>query len=415
MLAAIADPAIGRLWLAMALSALADNAFTVVLSWVAVGAFGPAAGYLAVLQGSVGLAVALLAGHLADRFAPLAVIQATLLLRAAALGLVLSAWLAAGEPPGWALVAGVALLAVGMALFRPAVQMALPGLAREASLLPAANALIDTTERIARLLGPGLLGLAAGLLPLVAFVGIEIAGFVAAAVVAGLLARRFPLPALPPTRENVAAAVARGFRAVRRHRLLFALLLMTAPMNGAWYAAIFLGAPLLIGQAGLRAGDGSGLAAFGMVIACYGGANLAATLVIGNRRLPERPAGLIFAGYAVLGGGIVVMGLVPWLLPGEWLLAGLLGGAVLSGVGAPMMDVATATVRQTELPRRDLPAAIRAFMVVNNLGLLAVLAVAPSLFVVLGVPLMVTLCGATIMALGAWGLLWGRGACEGPG
>ena len=109
----------------------------------------------------------------------------------------------------------------------------------------------------------------------------------------------------------------------------------------------------------------------------------------------------------MLGGGIVVMGAAAVLLPADELLAGLLLGAAVSGVGGPLMDIATATIRQTELPRRDLPAAVRAFMVANWLGMLVVLAIAPAFFDLLGVPQAVALCGAAIAAMGLAGLLRG--------
>ncbi len=408
MLRAVRDPAIGRLWGALALSALADQSFTVVLSWVAVGAFGAAAGYLAVLQGAIAMAVVMGLGHLADRVAPLRLMGVTLLLRAAALGAVVAAWVWAGQPVGWVLVLAVAVLAAGMALFRPALQGALPGLARDPTLLAPANALLDTTDRIARLLGPGLLGLVAGLVPLAAVVGLEMAAFVAAAVVVAGLARRFPVAPARAEREGMATAVARGFAAVRRHELLFLLLIMTAPMNGAWYAAMFLGTPLIIEAAGLTAGGGSGLAAFGLVFATYGGANLAATLVVGNLGQPRRPGVVILWGYAVLGAGIVGMGVAALLLPPDWLLLGLMAGAALSGAGAPMMDVPTATLRQTVLARADIPAAVRAFMVVNQLGLLGVLAVAPMVFERIGPAMGVALCGGVITLQGVWTLARGR-------
>lgn len=409
MLRAVRDPAVGRLWAALALSALADQSFTVVLSWVAVAAFGAAAGYLAVLQGAIAIGVVMLLGHVADRVAPLRLMGATLLLRAAALGAVVAAWLLAGRPVGWVLVLAVAVLAAGMALFRPALQGALPGLARDPTLLAPANALLDTTDRIARLLGPGLLGIVAGLVPLAAVVGLEMAAFLAAALVVATLARRFPVAAPRAEREGMATAVARGFAAVRRHELLFLLLLMTAPMNGAWYAAMFLGTPLVIEAAGLRGLGGSGLAAFGLVFATYGGANLLATLVVGNLGLPRRPGVMILWGYAVLGAGIAAMGVAALVLPAEWLLAGLLAGAALSGTGAPMMDVPTATVRQTELARGDIPAAVRAFTVANQVGLLGVLAVAPVVFGWIGPAMGVALCGAVITLQGVWTLARGRG------
>jgi hypothetical protein len=83
-------------------------------------------------------------------------------------------------------------------------------------------------------------------------------------------------------------------------------------------------------------------------------------------------------------------------------------GAALSGAGAPMMDVPTATLRQTVLARADIPAAVRAFMVVNQLGLLGVLAVAPMVFERIGPAMGVALCGGVITLQGVWTLARGR-------
>ena len=74
-----------------------------------------------------------------------------------------------------------------------------------------------------------------------------------------------------------------------------------------------------------------------------------------------------------------------------------------------MMDVPTATLRQTALARGDIPAAVRAFMVVNQLGLLGVLAVAPMVFERIGPAMGVALCGGVITLQGVWTLARGRG------
>src|SRR5581483_5103878 len=66
--------------------------------------------------------------------------------------------MALGRPGAAGLASIVILLGCGQAVFRPALQSLLPMLVAETKILPAANALFDATERIARLLGPGLVG-----------------------------------------------------------------------------------------------------------------------------------------------------------------------------------------------------------------------------------------------------------------
>ena len=70
-----------------------------------------------------------------------------------------------------------------------------------------------------------------------------------------------------------------------------------------------------------------------------------------------------------------------------------------------MQDIMVATLRQTELPRRDIAAAVRAFILVNNIGLLITLAVAPSLFDAIGVAPAMLLYGAAYAGAGVAGLL----------
>ena len=70
-----------------------------------------------------------------------------------------------------------------------------------------------------------------------------------------------------------------------------------------------------------------------------------------------------------------------------------------------MQDITVATLRQTELPRADIAAAVRAFILVNNLGLLVTLAIAPACSTRFGVAPAVLLCGAAYVGVGVAGLL----------
>ena len=405
LLRPLAEPALALLWAGLATSALGDQLFAVVLSWVAVGVFGTAAGYLTVLQAGVLVAVTLAAGGWADRRGQMRVMIGADLARAFVLLAAVAAWLAAGGPQGWSLVACALVLAGGLALFRPAMQASLPHLAHDPALLPAANALLDTTDRMARLLGPGLVGLTASLVPLVHFVTLDGVSFILSAGAVVAIARLRPAPPVLPRRESAVSAVLRGFAAVRRHRLLFFVLCVSGVIYGTWQAAYFLGLPLMIARGGIEGPGGTGLAAYGLVISAYGSTNLLGTLIIGNRAMPRHPPRLIFAGNCLGGLGVVLLGVSGLLLPPGWQLAGFCAAAAIGAVGGPMQDIMVATLRQTELPRQDIAAAVRTFVLVNNIGLLITLAVAPSLFNGIGVAPAMLLCGAAYAGAGAAGLL----------
>lgn len=383
-----------RLWGGLALSAIGDQVFLVVLGWIAAEAFGTRAGLLPALQAGVVLAAALLAGDLADRFAHRSVMIACDLARALALAGLVAAWVAAGHAPGWALVGAVLVLATGNALFRPALMAVVPQLT-PTPLLPATNALIDTTERIARLLGPGLIGVLASVLPLVHFVSVDAVSFV---VSAGAVAA---LPRGARRQEGGRpAGLLRGFRAVRAHKVLGFVLGMNGVTNGAWYIAYFIGLPLMLVDQGA-----SGVAAFGFVISAYGVTNLLTTLIVGNRPMSRRPARMIFGGNLVLGAGIVLLGVAGMVLPPGWLMTGFISAALISAVGGPMQDITVATLRQRVLHPGDIAAGTRAFIMASQGGLLVALLASPVLFALLGVPGTVLAGGVAILGCAGMGLL----------
>ncbi len=394
-------PALACLWAGLATSAIGDQLFMVALSWVAVQVLGERAGYLTALQPAAVLVVAMLAGRWADRMLPRRLMIAADLGRALALTVLLLAWLAAGRPPAWTLVLAVLALAAGQALFRPALQAMLPPLAGDPALLPAANGLLETTDRMARLVGPGLVGVLAALVPLVHYVTADIATFLVSALAIAATVRLRPLPAPPPhPPQDWVAGMLRGFRAMRSRPMLGFTLLTAAPGAGIWYAIMFLAVPLLLTGPGRP-----GIAGFGLVMASYGSTNLLGALAIGGTSLPRFPGRMVFAADLVLGGGLGVLGLSALLLPPRWMLAGMCAGAAIGAVGGPMSDIPVAVLRQTRLDGADQAAAMRATLVMWNLGTLVALAGSPALFAAVGVAPSVIAGSVVIVACGVAGLL----------
>ena len=398
------SPPTALLWGGLSLSALGDQLYGVALAWISVGVFGPHAGYLSALQAGVVLLAVLGIGRWADGWDQRRSMIAADLVRAAILLAVVAAWLLMGGPHAAGLVVAVVVLALGQAVFQPALQAVLPGVVAEPHLLPAANGLLDATERSARLLGPGLVGMLAGIVPVVHFLTLDAASFAMSALALCLIGRLRPAPVpLLATREPVWHSIGRGVRAMRSHPLLGLTLAQTGLVNGAWFATYYLALPLLIERHGLVGPGGGGLGAFGLVISAYGCTNLVGTLVFGGRSLPPQPQFQMFGGKMLTGLGMVLLGLAG-LLPAPWQLAGLAAAAGVSAVGGPMSAIPLAVLRQTRLQPGDRAAAMRAYMAMTNAGTLAAMLLAPTAVAVLGVIPVIVGCGGGLVGLGAAGL-----------
>ncbi len=400
------QPSMALLWGGLALSSVGDQAYAIAFTWIAVEAFGPTAGWLVAVGPLVVSLTLVFGGRLADGWVPLWAMLGADVARAAVLLGVVAAWSASGGPSPAALVAAVAVLGAGQAVFRPALQAVIPALVADPSALPAANALLDATERIARLFGPALVGALVIVLPIRHMLTVDAGSFLASAAALLLIQRRTRLPAARPASPgSVLASMAHGVRVVRRHRLLGYMLAMTGPLNGAWYAVFFLILPLMVARNGLVGPGGSGVAAYGAIISAYGCTNLLANLVIGSRPMPARPGRQIFLGNLIVGTGICGLAAIEAAgLPQAALLPAYAAAAAFAAVGGPMQDIPVAVLTQSELPRPDIQAATRAFIAASQGGLLLGLVVAPALLGLLPLPLVVALCGAPIIAFGVVGL-----------
>ncbi|MFI4995423.1 MAG: MFS transporter [Hyphomicrobiales bacterium] len=396
-----------RLWSALAFSAIGDQLYVVALGWVAVDLLGPAAGYLSAARAAVILTSVLLGGGLADGWSRRWSMIGADLTRAAALLILVGVWIAGHGPTATLLGLSVVVLAVGEAVFEPALQTLLPLLVPDRRLLVAVNGLFDATDRLARLLGPGLIALAGTLIPVVHFFSLDAASFlVSGLAVASLRSIAEPREA-PATGRSLAFrhSLRRGLGALRAQPLLSYALDIKSVTNGVWYAIFFLVLPLAISRGGFAASGGAELGAYGLIIACYGISNLAANLVVGSRPLSERPGRLVFTGVLVTGIGIALMALACGApLPPAWRLPALAAAACLSGFGGPLQDITLATLRQTLIAPEEIAAATRVLLAAASAGVLLAMLAAPALVGLLGAVPVMALGGAiyVLCAAAAW-------------
>jgi len=394
------------LWGGLSLSAIGDQLYAVALTWIAVGALGSNAGYLTALQALIALLAVLSVGAWADRWEQSRAMIAADLASAAVLLGVVAAALASGRTGVIGLSCAIVVLSLGQAVFKPALQAVIPTVIDDPRLLPAANGLLDATQRIARLMGPGVVALLVSVLPVIHFLTLDAFTFLASAAALSLIRRHRVTPPAPVrgTREPVWRAITRGYKATANHSLLGYYLSVSGVLNGAWFSVYYLCLPLMIARSGVEAPGGSGLGFYGLILSAYGCGNLAATVVLGGRPLPARPQFLMLAGNFQTGCGILLLAAANFL-PGEWRLAGFALAAALAAMGGPMQDIPTAVLRQTRIAATDRAAAMRAYMAVVCVGVLVAMMLTPSLVALFGATRTIVVCGAVYLCVAALGLV----------
>ena len=395
--------AIVLLWGGLATSAVGDQLYAVALAWIGVSVFGAKAGYLSALSSLCLLLTALAIGHWADRWDRRRTMIAADIVRAAALAGLVLAWSLLGAPPAIGLVMAVIVLGVGSACFQPALQAVLPAIVPEVRLLPAANALLDATDRIARLVGPGLVAALASLIPMRHFLTLDALTFIVSAIAMLLIGRVSTHRDLGP-RPPIVVTITRGFRAMARNPLLWYTLRTSAIWNGAWVCVYLFALPLLIARHGIAGPGGSGMGAYGLVISAYGCTNLLATLIIGSRDISRHPQRLVMAGKIVNGAGTGMLALAGLLSP-HLALPALAASAAFAALGGPMGDIPISVLRQTALPVSEIPAAMRAYLVTSSAGSLVALLIAPLLIQNFGLVTVILGCAVLIIGTGIGGFL----------
>ena len=223
------------LWSGQLVSAAGDRLYAAALTWLTLRLTGsPGAVSLVTLAGTLPfLASSAISGALADRHDGLRLARAANIAQVLAVSAVPVAYLA-GHLDLVILAAAAAGLSALEAFCLPVLQASLPRLVERQWLTPMVS-LLDTTDRLARVIGPGAVGALIAFLPAIHLFTIDAASFAVSAWCLGRVARRARL-----------ALLARAYTAQR-------LVVVAATAAGLPAAAITvsrLGAPAALALAG---------------------------------------------------------------------------------------------------------------------------------------------------------------------
>lgn len=175
------------------------------------------------------LLLGLPAGALVDRMSKRRVLVATDVVRALALGVIVTAALA-GHASMPLLYAAAFVIGCATVFFDVAHQSFVPALTGTAHVVEG-NARLQTTESLAQVAGPALAGQLLRVLSAGAVIAVNAAAYLLSAWV---LTRIHPAEPPPPRRRPLRREIGEGLRFVFGHRLLMRMVLCTALGNLAW-------------------------------------------------------------------------------------------------------------------------------------------------------------------------------------
>src|SRR5438477_83112 len=131
-------------------------------------------------------------------------------------------------------------------------------------------------------------------------------------------ARRRPRR-LRPGWRGAADALMSALRLLLGERLMGALILVNAFVNGPWLVALSLAIALIVTEYQPSFLGFGGLAAYALVMGAYGVGDVSGNLIVGSIRL-RRSLSTMFLGYVAMGAGITLLAVSTWLLPPDRLL-----------------------------------------------------------------------------------------------
>jgi hypothetical protein len=272
------------------------------------------------------------------------------------------------------------------ALFDPALQSALPEIVLGADLQPMI-ALTDSTDRMARVLGPGSAGLLLLVIPEIHLFSLDAATFLVSAAALAFAARRAASAPAATSPAQPAGALLDGLREILRQPTLRLGVVVRGCCNLAW-PAFTIGLPFELARR-LHAG----LASYGLLLGIFGAANLAGNLLSGSPRVGRHLLTVYCLSWSLVGAGFLALALAPTLL-----LAAL--ATAWMGIFTPLANVSMDTHIAHVVPRHRLPRvyALQRITVVgaSALGALAVAAAIDA-----------TSAAGVMAAAGTWMLLTG--------
>lgn len=391
VLAPLRRPRIALIWAGLLVSSTGDQFYQIALIWVAASLVGSEAGYLTAAQALAVCAVGLFSGVLVDRWDNRRTMMGAELVRMLAL-LVLPLLYALGWLAIWQLYIVAIVTACARTFYQPALQASLPVLVPDADTRFATNGLLDATRRFARILGAGMIGTVALVLPTEHFfIVAALAYLVPILTVAPLRAAFGQTPTVIHSVTGLRGLTTEFvdvFRQIARHRALVWSLAGSTLGNAAWNIVFMLGLVLYVQS--VLPGE---IGAYGYIMAAYGVGNVAATLAVGSIRRFSLES-IMLASRVFYGGGIVLLALAPNV-------ATLSIAAAIASFGGPMNDIPFLSLMQRHFPARQIGRVYAFRLVVDSMGLLVGSIASALAFGAYPIPLVIGITGGIMIAFGA--------------
>jgi len=330
------------IWLGQLFSATGDKLYAMALLWLVLRLTGSAKLMAAVsVAESVPYVLAgLLGAGLIAQSSKLRAMIKLDLLSAAIIAVIPLTYLLGARSIALLVLAAAAASALE-ALFDPALQSVLPEIVPGVDLQPMV-ALTDTTDRLARVLGPGSAGLILLVIPEIHLFSIDAASFVASAFALAFAARRVAsAPATTPSAQ-LPGKLLDGWRELRRQPSLRVGLAVRASCNLVW-PAFTIGLPFELAHR-LHAG----LTSYGLLLGIFGAGNLAGNLLSGSPRAGKHLLTVYCLSWSLVGAGFVALAIAPTLA-----LAAL--ATAWMGIFTPLANVSMDTHIANVVPRHQLP------------------------------------------------------------
>jgi DHA3 family macrolide efflux protein-like MFS transporter len=392
MIQALRNRAVLSLWFGQLTSHIGDEIYKVAFIWLAIDVAGTNTGLFAAMQYFSVLAFGVLGGKWSDRWNPFQTMMVTDLLRAIlALTPVFFHYL---QWPAFGALVITSILISGLgAFFEPALQSSLPLICKDRKLLKGANGLLSTTFRLARVMGPAIIGVLASLILTIHYFTLNALSFVVSAICIWSVKKKYhaDVVSLNASSESMLGDFQQSYRILRENAVLYRIIILKTIVSGAWGLAYGLGIALM-----MREFSGNNVQTFGLVMGAYGAGNILAALVLGNMERKNSEM-LVHCGLIWLGAGFVGIGL-------SHSLPLILFFSAFSAVGGPMNDLPSVDLIQGAFAIKDLPRIFRLKLTLDHLAYLVFLSLSPLLFHFLSVRSIIMICGAITIGSGLVGL-----------
>ena len=311
-------------------------------------------------------------------------------------------YLAGSTPPLWLWVVVAFLVSSLSALFDPALQAILPELSHDSEVVHATNGLFDSTRRMARIVGPGLISALHGMIPVIHFFTLDAFTFFLSALSVAEVKASASRPQAEVIRLPFKEALSAGWNASRKIPVVRYALFSSSIVWALWALAFNLGLALYVQEE--MPGN---LAAFGLIIASYGVGNVLSNLWFGSLNI-RSPARVMFLGVCVIGLGFIVMGSTQHL----WVM---MLSAACAAIGGPMDDLSLLSILQKGYSSRDVSRVYRLLLTVCHGSTFLCFLISPWLFHYLPIDRVIQLSGVGMFATGIVGLgcFWGVRQADG--